>query len=140
MVITNSFSTKFFLRWILQLTVKLVLKEWQFSDGSHSLNNFHLSTQQSLYGSSSFLPRTGRKIKITVKEGKDLNMRDKSGKCSPYVRLQYGKVHFFFLHNTCQCMNEDLGIFMKPELCNMTPCICLKLLFRPLRERERRML
>ncbi|EXB56910.1 RasGAP-activating-like protein 1 [Morus notabilis] len=74
-----------------ELTVKLVLKEWQFADGSHSLNNFRLSTQQSLYGSSNFLSRTGRKINITVMEGKDLNMRDKSGKCGPYVRLQYGK-------------------------------------------------
>lgn len=70
-----------------ELTVKLILKEWQFSDGSHSLKNFHLSPQQSL----NFLSRTGRKINITIMEGKDLSTRDRSGKSGPYVRLQYGK-------------------------------------------------
>ncbi|XP_062117124.1 synaptotagmin-5 [Humulus lupulus] len=75
-----------------ELTVKLVLKEWQFSDGSHSLNNFRVNSRQSLNGSSNFLPRTGRKIYITVMEGKDLSMKDRSGKCDPYVKLQYGKV------------------------------------------------
>ncbi|KAM6569103.1 hypothetical protein CsatB_017088 [Cannabis sativa] len=74
-----------------ELTVKLVLKEWQFSDGSHSLNNFRVKSRQSLNGSSNFLPRTGRKIYITVMEGKDLSMKDRSGKCDPYVKLQYGK-------------------------------------------------
>ncbi|KAA8542711.1 hypothetical protein F0562_023790 [Nyssa sinensis] len=74
-----------------ELTVKLVLKEWQFSDDLHSLNSFLLRSQQSLYGSSNFLSRTGRRISITVVEGKDLIVKDKSGKYDPYVKLQYGK-------------------------------------------------
>ncbi|KAM5571170.1 synaptotagmin-5 [Rosa sericea] len=73
-----------------ELTVKLVLKEWQFSDGSHVLDN--LSSRSSLFGSSNFLPRTGRKVNITVVEGKDLIAKDRSGKCAPYVKLQYGKI------------------------------------------------
>lgn len=78
----------------LQLTVKLVLKEWQYSDGSHSLNNFHLNSRAaSLYGSSNFPTRTGRKIYVTIVEGKDLLVKDKSGKCDLYVKLQYGKVY-----------------------------------------------
>lgn len=84
---------------ILQLTVRLVLKEWQFSDGSHSLNSYHLSLQQSINGTSTVLARTGRKINITVVEGKDLIAKEKSGKCDPYVKLQYGKVGFSFLHS-----------------------------------------
>ena len=84
---------------ILQLTVRLVLKEWQFSDGSHSLNSYHLSLRQSINGTSTVLARTGRKINITVVEGKDLIAKEKSGKCDPYVKLQYGKVGFFFLHS-----------------------------------------
>ncbi|KAL8111083.1 hypothetical protein AgCh_026721 [Apium graveolens] len=76
-----------------ELTIKLVLKEWQYSDGSHSLNNFHLNSRSSsLYGSSNFPTRTGRKIYVTVVEGKDLLVKDKSGKCDLYVKLQYGKV------------------------------------------------
>ncbi|XP_059644013.1 uncharacterized protein LOC132285804 [Cornus florida] len=74
-----------------ELTVKLVLKEWQFSDGSHSINSFQLSSRQSLNGSSNFPSRTGRKIYVTVVEGKDLVAKDKFGKCDPYVKLQYGK-------------------------------------------------
>ncbi|CAL9031598.1 unnamed protein product [Prunus brigantina] len=71
-----------------ELTVKLVLKEWQFSDGSH-VDNSLVSSRRSLFGSSNFLPITGRKVNITVLEGKDL--KDRSGKCDPYVKLQYGK-------------------------------------------------
>ncbi|GLT64210.1 hypothetical protein SLA2020_367170 [Shorea laevis] len=74
-----------------ELTVRLVLKEWQFSDGSHTLNSYHLSSRQSSYGSSPDLSRTGRKISVTVVEGKDLIVKDKSGKSYPYVKLQYGK-------------------------------------------------
>lgn len=75
-----------------ELTVKLVLKEWQFSDGSHSLSHLRNSSRQSLNSSSNFLPRTGRKISMTIVEGKDLVANNKSGKCNPYVKLQYGKV------------------------------------------------
>lgn len=77
---------------LLQLRVRLVLKEWMFSDGSHSSNRYRASPQQSLYGASSLLSSTGRKINITVVEGKDLPTKDKNGKCDPYVKLQYGKV------------------------------------------------
>ncbi|XP_030521547.1 synaptotagmin-5 isoform X2 [Rhodamnia argentea] len=75
-----------------ELTVRLVLKEWQFSDGSHSLNNFLVNSQNSLNGSSNLLSKTGRKLNITVVEGKDLISKDRNGKCEPYVKLQYGKV------------------------------------------------
>ncbi|KAK9278588.1 hypothetical protein L1049_028160 [Liquidambar formosana] len=74
-----------------ELTVRLVMKEWQFSDGSHCLSNYSLSSEQSLYGSSNFLSRTGRKINVTVVEGKDLIAKDKSRKADPFVKLQYGK-------------------------------------------------
>ncbi|CAL5442242.1 unnamed protein product [Camellia sinensis] len=74
-----------------KLMVKLVLKEWQFCDGSHSLSDIGLSTRQSLNGSSNFQPSTGRKIYVTVVEGKDLMIKDKFGKSEPYVSLQYGK-------------------------------------------------
>ncbi|GKV23557.1 hypothetical protein SLEP1_g33266 [Rubroshorea leprosula] len=73
------------------LTVRLVLKEWQFSDGSHNLNHLRISSQQSLYGSSNYPSTAGRKVNITVVEGKDLIAKEKSGKCNPYVKLQYGK-------------------------------------------------
>ncbi|KAI6674210.1 hypothetical protein NL676_002116 [Syzygium grande] len=74
-----------------ELTVSLVLKEWQFSDGSHSLNNFLVNSGNSSNGSSNLLSKTGRKLNITVVEGKDLISKDRNGKCEPYVKLQYGK-------------------------------------------------
>ncbi|KAL2342484.1 hypothetical protein Fmac_003769 [Flemingia macrophylla] len=75
-----------------ELKVKIVVKEWQFSDGSHSLNNLRANSQQSLIGSSSLLSKTGRKLRITVVEAKDLAAKDKDGKIDPYIKLQYGKV------------------------------------------------
>ncbi|XP_054816971.1 synaptotagmin-5-like [Prosopis cineraria] len=75
-----------------ELKVSIVVKEWQLSDGSHSLNNLRISSQQSLYGSSNLQVRTGRKLSITVVEGKDFAAKDKSGKFDSYVKLQYGKV------------------------------------------------
>ncbi|ESW32372.1 hypothetical protein PHAVU_002G316700 [Phaseolus vulgaris] len=75
-----------------ELKVKIVVKEWQFSDGSHSLNNLRANSQRSLIGSSTLLSKTGRKLKITIVEAKGLVTKDKSGKVSPYVKLQYGKV------------------------------------------------
>ncbi|GAB4851993.1 AT3g18370/MYF24_8 [Ancistrocladus abbreviatus] len=74
-----------------ELLVRVVLKEWQFSDGSHSLNRFSRSSQQSIYGSTNSLSRTGRKIYITVVEAKDIPRKDRPGKYEPYVKLQYGK-------------------------------------------------
>ncbi|XP_058009896.1 uncharacterized protein LOC110662430 isoform X2 [Hevea brasiliensis] len=75
-----------------ELSVKLVLKEWQFSDGSRSFNKFHVSSWQSMDGLSNTISRTGRKINVIVVEGKDLTTKERSGKCGPYVKLQYGKV------------------------------------------------
>jgi len=72
--------------------VKFVVKEWQFSDGSHSLNSLRSNSQRSLIGSSSLLSKTGRKLKITVVEAKDLAAKDKSEKINPYIKLLYGKV------------------------------------------------
>ncbi|CAA6661327.1 unnamed protein product [Spirodela intermedia] len=61
------------------LSVKLVLKEWHYSDGSHSLNSTaSILSQPSNSG-----------FRMTVIEGK--NLLTKSGKCSPYVKLHYGK-------------------------------------------------
>ncbi|XP_073047805.1 uncharacterized protein [Primulina eburnea] len=74
-----------------ELTVKLVLKEWQFSDGTHSLTNFGRGSYHPVNGISNYSPKTGRKIHITVVEGNDLVLKDKMGKSDPYVKLQYGK-------------------------------------------------
>uniref|UniRef100_A0A2P2KH32 SMP-LTD domain-containing protein n=1 Tax=Rhizophora mucronata TaxID=61149 RepID=A0A2P2KH32_RHIMU len=82
-----------------ELRVKLVLKEWQFSDGSHSLNKLHTSSLHPTLGSSNCLLRTGRKINVVVLEGKDLAAKERTGKCDPYVKLQYGKVVLFSVHN-----------------------------------------
>ncbi|KAL7160267.1 hypothetical protein ABFS83_01G082300 [Erythranthe nasuta] len=76
-----------------ELTVRLVLKEWQFADGSHSSTSLSSSSRRSLsgHGPSNHFSKTGRKICITVVEGKDLLVKDKIGKSDPYVKLQYGK-------------------------------------------------
>ncbi|KAL6501625.1 MYF24 [Orobanche gracilis] len=74
-----------------ELTVRLVLNEWQFSDGSHSLTSFGTLSRHSVSGPSNYLSKTGRKICITVIEGKDLVMKDKIGRSDPYVKMQYGK-------------------------------------------------
>ncbi|CAA0820558.1 C2 domain-containing protein [Striga hermonthica] len=74
-----------------ELTVRLVLKEWQFTDGSHSLASLGLGSRRSLNGTSNYFSKTGRKICITVVEGKDLVVKDKIGKSDPYIKLQYGK-------------------------------------------------
>lgn len=73
--------------------MRLVLKEWLFSDGSHTSTNFSASSRHPLSGTNNYSPKTGRKIVITVVEGKDLLVKDKIGKSVPYVKLQYGKVH-----------------------------------------------
>ncbi|XP_019443304.1 PREDICTED: synaptotagmin-5-like isoform X4 [Lupinus angustifolius] len=75
-----------------ELKVRIIVKEWQFSDASHSLNNIWASSQQPLNGSSNLQLRTGRKLNISVVEGKNLAVKDKSGKFDPYFKLQYGKV------------------------------------------------
>lgn len=73
--------------------MSIVVKEWQFSDGTHSLNKLRNNSQQSLNGSSNLQLKTGKKLNITVIEGKDLAAaKDKYGKFDPYIKLQYGKV------------------------------------------------
>ncbi|KAH9621329.1 hypothetical protein KSS87_004863 [Heliosperma pusillum] len=72
-----------------ELTVQLVLKEWQFADGSHSVG-LHLGTQPTFHGLAN--SKTGRKFIVTVVGGKDIGGKDKSGRYEPYVKLQYGKV------------------------------------------------
>ncbi|XP_072999935.1 uncharacterized protein [Typha latifolia] len=75
-----------------ELTVNLVLKEWQFSDGSIILSNsVNSRSQPSISGFPSLQLRTGRKLKVTVVEGRNLVIKEKSGKCDPYVKLHYGK-------------------------------------------------
>ncbi|KAL6556315.1 MYF24 [Orobanche gracilis] len=74
-----------------ELTVRLVLKEWQFSDGSHSLTSFGTGSRHSVSGPSNHLSKTGRRICITVIDGKDLVVKDKIGRSDPYVKMQYGK-------------------------------------------------
>lgn len=75
-----------------ELTVSLVLKEWQFSDGSVTLSDSLGNGLQSTFdGSSKLQSRTGRKLRVRVVEGRALTANSKSGKCDPYVKLQYGK-------------------------------------------------
>lgn len=75
-----------------EIKVKLVLREWQFADGSRSLHSHNTSSSdQPLLGSSNFHSPTGRKLKITVVEGSNLAGKDKSRKNDPYIKLQYGK-------------------------------------------------
>lgn len=66
-----------------EITVKLLVKEWHFTQ---------VPRLQGVLGSlSSFQATTGRILKISVAEGKNLAAKDKSGKSDPYVLLQYGK-------------------------------------------------
>ncbi|NP_001345470.1 Synaptotagmin-5 [Zea mays] len=75
-----------------ELTVSLVLKEWQFSDGSVTLSNsLGNGLQSSFDGSTKLQSTTGRKVRVRVVEGRALTANSKSGKCDPYVKLQYGK-------------------------------------------------
>ncbi|KAK3160239.1 hypothetical protein QOZ80_1BG0056990 [Eleusine coracana subsp. coracana] len=75
-----------------ELTVSLVLKEWQFSDGSVTLSNSLNDGLQSPFdGSPKLQSTTGRKLRVRVLEGRALPANNKSGKCDPYVKLQYGK-------------------------------------------------
>ncbi|XP_062192177.1 synaptotagmin-4-like [Phragmites australis] len=75
-----------------ELTVSLVLKEWQFSDGSVTLSNSPSNGLQSpLDGSPRSQSRTGRKLRVKVVEGRALTANSRSAKCDPYVKLHYGK-------------------------------------------------
>ncbi|XP_074572808.1 tricalbin-1-like [Curcuma longa] len=78
-----------------ELTVRLVLREWQFSDGSTILSkSVNSAPQLSVYGPHYLQTRTERKLKVTVLEGRNLSTKDKSGKCDSYVKLQYGKASY----------------------------------------------
>lgn len=80
----------------LQLTVSLVLKEWQFSDGSVTVNNsLSNGLESSFDGSPKLQSTTGRRLRVRVVEGRALTANSKSGKCDPYVKLQYGKVSWY---------------------------------------------
>ena len=69
-----------------------MLKEWQFSDGSVTLSNSLSGLQSSSDGSPKLQSITGRRLRVRVVEGRALTANSKSGKCDPYVKLQYGKV------------------------------------------------
>ncbi|CAN8258897.1 unnamed protein product [Cochlearia groenlandica] len=72
-----------------ELTVRLLVKEWHFSDGSHSLNSVNSSSLHSLDGPSTLFSKTGRKIIVTALSGR--NLVSKTGKCDASLKLQYGK-------------------------------------------------
>nr|CAB3476439.1 unnamed protein product [Digitaria exilis] len=85
-------GTKWSECFYLQLTVSLMLKEWQFSDGSVTVNNsLSNGLQSSFDGSPKPQSITGRRLRVRVVEGRALAANSKSGKCDPYVKLQYGK-------------------------------------------------
>lgn len=107
-----------------QLTVKLVLREWTFSDDTNHLHNpSHLSPQQSIYGTTNIHLKTGRKLIITVMEGRDLG-KEKCGKSDPYLKLQYGKA----LVRTRTVLRESNPVWnQKFELDEIGGCEYLKI-------------
>lgn len=92
-----------------ELTVKLLLKEWQFSDGSKAVANYNpalvIHDQQNAVGTQPVQPTfTGRKLKISAIEGRNLAPMDRTGKSDPYLKLFYGK-----LIRKTKTVNQDLN-------------------------------
>lgn len=97
----------------MQLTVTLVLKEWQFSDGSVTLSNSLSNGSHSSFDVSPKLQsRTGRKLRVAVVEGKALAVNGKSGKCDPYVKVQYGKVCCYLAQSLASLTIIQVGILI----------------------------
>lgn len=94
------------------LSVKFLVKEWQFADGSksggESINGSSLNKSLSLL--PSFETHTGRTLKITILEGRHLAAKDRSGKSDPYVRLRYGK-----LERKTKTVKQDLNPVWKQD-------------------------
>jgi hypothetical protein len=63
------------------------MKEWLFRDGSRA--GADMTSLQSI---PSFEVSTGRIVRITIVEGRNLAAKDRNGKSDPYVWLRYGKV------------------------------------------------
>ncbi|KAJ3694418.1 hypothetical protein LUZ60_009898 [Juncus effusus] len=73
-----------------QLRVGVRVKEWQYADGTTSVNS-PLASYSSI---PSIQSRTGRKLKVSVLEGRNLSVKDKFSKCDPFVKLHYGKAAY----------------------------------------------
>jgi Ca2+-dependent lipid-binding protein len=65
------------------------MKEWQFAEGEPAVSSHH-APSLSRIDSVSLL--TGRTIRVTVAEGRDLMPADYTGFSDPYVKLQYGNI------------------------------------------------
>ncbi|CAK9869456.1 unnamed protein product [Sphagnum jensenii] len=74
-----------------ELTVRLELKEWQFSDGSRAVAN-HLPGTFTLNSVPSLNPYTGRKLRISAVEGRNLAPVSTDGSINPYLKLFYAKL------------------------------------------------
>ncbi|KAH7404885.1 hypothetical protein KP509_15G048600 [Ceratopteris richardii] len=76
-----------------ELCVSLIVTEWQFVDGSRIRSDtFNKMPSKLLYSFGSLETITGRTLRITVVEGRNLAAKDRTGKSDPYVQLRYGKV------------------------------------------------